>query len=1838
MKRIIHIAIILLLSQVTVNGQAICPIDEHFDLTNTFTSTGTPGWSIDNTYSVTSPNSIRGQFGLGAGNTSDLTSASVSTIGNPVVKLKFKHICKLNSFDGGVVEINTGSGWVQLKTAPAANCIYYGNAVTFAQGFGWSFKALSYPLLWQPSVDAAIPDNNTWWKEETFDISTLAGNQANVQIRFSAVGVDNNGMAGNYGWLIDDVQLCYSTCELDNPVITPIAPLLVGAVYNPGPYTVCFDMTDTSSVLFSELYFNLNNTGFQATNTMSQVTATKWCGSIPGPIACDDSVTWYVEAYDGSCNTNVGTYPAATPNKFNYSCTIDFPFCDYFDSPSTFWTDSSAAGSSWELGIPNFAPTNSPLTFPNSWDIDLNSGYQNNSNALLTSGTFNFTNNLNPTLSLWYNYETQAGADGVRLQYSTNGGATFTTLGGINDPCGTNWYNGSITGGPGWTDASNGWTPASYDLACGTNTIPGSDSVQFRFVFRSDGLTTAAGFSLDNFCIDIKNDQDLGVTSITAPSGGVPAGNSVAVNILMQNFGNAVQTACNIVTTIDTGTGPQIQNTFPWTGSLMPGDQLAVVLPNITVPPGLFTLCAYTVLVGDTNAVNDTFCIDLLGIPTFTLSYNDNFDGAVNWYNETDQGTSLWELGTPSFASTNSAHSAPNSWDVDLLSGYTDNSITTLYSPYFNFTGTVNPLLEFWQNYDTDEDADGVTMQYRVGSGGWNTLGFPNDGNGINWANSFNIGASGLPGWSGTSNGWIKSSYDLINVGAITNQPSVQFRFIFASDGFGTGSGHSIDDFTIIQPAPNDVGVIAITSPPSTTIALDTNDVIVKLKNFGTTAQTNPVVYYRVDNNAVVGPITYTGTINPGQKVDVPMPPFIAAQGPYSICAWSALPADANTSNDSTCSSFVGVPIVSLAFLDNFENGNIYAWTDSTGAAGTSWQLGTPNWKAITAAHSPVNAWMTNISTGYDDDAECYLQSPYFDFSDADSVRLSFWQNFKAEGGWDGTRLEYTTDGINWTILGTAPNDQNGINWYSDDQLNSSLLPAWEGNSSSLIDFPTNNNVKGWMKSTYELLSVGPDLNNQSLPVRFRFVFTSDASINAIPLTNGWSGYAIDDFKLRLPCANDFSLLSIDQPVNGPAGVTVIPQVTIQNDGFANATSANIVYCITPQSTGVTTCVTYTWNGILPPTAVMQPFLPPFSMPVGQFDLCIHVDLAGDCDHTNDSLCITLVGIPTYAPTYSTPFTDNFDGINTGWTTFNGANNNSSNQWEWGTPNFGATTGAFSAPKCWDVNLNTAYASNGDIYLLTPFFNFTPAGLTGDPEISFWHRYETDPLNDGVTVEYRYDNTGNWTVLGSVFDFICGTNSWYTENLGSGDDGFEGSSAGIPGNTNGWYKSLYRMNTACLAGMNAKPIVQFRFRFFSTGFTTGDGYSIDDFAMKIPVPISISPIDLYDTNRPELIFPNQQVNFTTKLYNEGTTTLNFVTASLYVDNNLISQDLVDFTATGGAIDRDTSRLYSFQNNWTATPGEHRICVVTSNPNGITDLNPTNDTICYYITVFENQSVYPFCTSFESGNKWVTLNAISYINESTWEIGSPSQTNLNGTHSGSKCWTLDATGNYLEGDSSGLFSPLLSVSVFKCYKVSFWQQFYTEQFQDGGSFAYSLDSGAKWTSISFQNTPYTNFFNYNNVSSLAYENGFTGNSFGWKYIEKIIRPNVNDQMIFRWRFASDLDSTSEGWSIDDFCFEDLGFCNPLGINELSASGLGLGQNYPNPFNGHTTIEYQIPSNGDVQLIFTDAVGRMIRTFNATEAKPGTYTVDFDSNELKPGIYFYSLIYNGERITKRMMVTD
>ena len=139
------------------------------------------------------------------------------------------------------------------------------------------------------------------------------------------------------------------------------------------------------------------------------------------------------------------------------------------------------------------------------------------------------------------------------------------------------------------------------------------------------------------------------------------------------------------------------------------------------------------------------------------------------------------------------------------------------------------------------------------------------------------------------------------------------------------------------------------------------------------------------------------------------------------------------------------------------------------------------------------------------------------------------------------------------------------------------------------------------------------------------------------------------------------------------------------------------------------------------------------------------------------------VGIPIYSPTYQNYFNDNFDGTNTGWTTGSGISNNSANKWEWGLPNYGATNSTFSGPKCWDVNLNSTYYTPGEVYLFSPYFDFTQAGINNNPTISFWLNYNTSFNLDGVILQYALNN-GNWNTLGNLNNPLCATN-WYNSLL-----------------------------------------------------------------------------------------------------------------------------------------------------------------------------------------------------------------------------------------------------------------------------------------------------------------------------------------------------------------------------------------------------------------------------------------------------------------------------------------
>lgn len=81
---------------------------------------------------------------------------------------------------------------------------------------------------------------------------------------------------------------------------------------------------------------------------------------------------------------------------------------------------------------------------------------------------------------------------------------------------------------------------------------------------------------------------------------------------------------------------------------------------------------------------------------------------------------------------------------------------------------------------------------------------------------------------------------------------------------------------------------------------------------------------------------------------------------------------------------------------------------------------------------------------------------------------------------------------------------------------------------------------------------------------------------------------------------------------------------------------------------------------------------------------------------------------------------------------------------------------------------------------------------------------------------------------------------------------------------------------------------------------------------------------------------------------------------------------------------------------------------------------------------------------------------------------------------------------------------------------------------------------------------------------------------------------------------------------------------------------LYQNSPNPFSARTEIRYELSGEGTAEILVFDMNGRQLRSFTDLEA--GNSSITIEGSEFEAGMYFYSLIVNGEEVaTKRMILT-
>ena len=87
------------------------------------------------------------------------------------------------------------------------------------------------------------------------------------------------------------------------------------------------------------------------------------------------------------------------------------------------------------------------------------------------------------------------------------------------------------------------------------------------------------------------------------------------------------------------------------------------------------------------------------------------------------------------------------------------------------------------------------------------------------------------------------------------------------------------------------------------------------------------------------------------------------------------------------------------------------------------------------------------------------------------------------------------------------------------------------------------------------------------------------------------------------------------------------------------------------------------------------------------------------------------------------------------------------------------------------------------------------------------------------------------------------------------------------------------------------------------------------------------------------------------------------------------------------------------------------------------------------------------------------------------------------------------------------------------------------------------------------------------------------------------------------------------------------------NSLNGKNTKLFQNYPNPFSYSTKFNYTIAAPGNVELLIHTFTGQYVTTLVSEQQNEGSYTVNWDTADIPPGLYFYTLTVDGMEWVKK-----
>jgi hypothetical protein len=108
-------------------------------------------------------------------------------------------------------------------------------------------------------------------------------------------------------------------------------------------------------------------------------------------------------------------------------------------------------------------------------------------------------------------------------------------------------------------------------------------------------------------------------------------------------------------------------------------------------------------------------------------------------------------------------------------------------------------------------------------------------------------------------------------------------------------------------------------------------------------------------------------------------------------------------------------------------------------------------------------------------------------------------------------------------------------------------------------------------------------------------------------------------------------------------------------------------------------------------------------------------------------------------------------------------------------------------------------------------------------------------------------------------------------------------------------------------------------------------------------------------------------------------------------------------------------------------------------------------------------------------------------------------------------------------------------------------------------------------------------------------------------------------------------------IKNFSFSEADF-TIQGVEEniVSKALFKVSQNYPNPVSGQSYFTVSLDEGTDLNLAVTSITGQIISTREIGYKSAGTHTLTIDANDFAPGVYFYTVSTETNKVTRKMIV--